>query len=376
MRTMAGSVGHKFLVDALRDPSPDVRLYAVRWIADERIMELRDEVAKLLEGPLPSSQYYLAVVGAVDWLDHEPSLRGAGIADALLMRELESDRRTPEAHALALTLMTPDHKYLTVSRLGKYLQSTSGALRLEAVRTLALQSNSKRFKLLAEVAQDDSQSDEVRAEAIVGLAGAAEQNRGLLEKLAADDHDVLRNEAERGLRLAGMRPATVDAKPQAADIAAWKEKLSAAGDMAAGRRLFFSPVGPRCSSCHKYDGRGGNMGPDLTQISRNASREKIIASILQPSQEIAPDYQAWTLVDRDGKTYTGLRLPKGGDNGQEDYADAAGKVFTLSSSSIEDRRVAGKSIMPDNLQSTLSIADLRDLVTFLAGNGTMPAEKP
>ena len=64
---------------------------------------MRDDVAKLLEGPQPSPQYYLAVLGAVDWLDHEPSLRGAEIADELLVRELESDQRTPEAHALALT---------------------------------------------------------------------------------------------------------------------------------------------------------------------------------------------------------------------------------------------------------------------------------
>jgi putative heme-binding domain-containing protein len=173
-----------------------------------------------------------------------------------------------------------------------------------------------------------------------------------------------------------MRPATAEAKPPAADIAGWKAKLSVPGDAAAGRRLFFSPVGPRCSVCHKFGGRGGNVGPDLTQISRSASREKIITSILQPSQEIAPDYQAWTLVDRDGKTYTGLRLPKAGDNGQEDYADEAGKVFTLSSSAIEDRRVSSTSIMPDNLQSTLSTDDLRDLVTFLADGQPKSSDAP
>jgi putative heme-binding domain-containing protein len=224
--------------------------------------------------------------------------------------------------------------------------------------------------LLASVTKDESQSDEVRAEAVVGLAAAAEQNRGLLETLATNKIDVLRREAERALRLAGLHSnihsKSEDAKPQASDIAGWKGKLSVPGDAAAGRRLFFNPVGPRCSACHKYEGRGGNVGPDLTQIGRSASRDKIITSILQPSQEIAPDYQPWMLVDRDGKTYTGLRLPKPGDDGTEDYADASGKKFTLSSSAIEERRVASTSIMPDNLQSTLSIDDLRDLVTFLA----------
>jgi putative membrane-bound dehydrogenase-like protein len=376
IRTVAGSVDHKILAEALRDPSPEVRLYALRWIADERMMDLRDDVAKLLEGPLPSSQYYLAVVGAVDWLDHEPTLHGVGIADALLMLELESDRRTPEAHALALSMMTPDHRYLTARRMKMWLASPSAALRLEAIRTLAMQSNSKRFSLLAEVAQDDSQSDEVRAVAIVGLSAAVGENRDLLEKLATNDHQILHREAERALRLAGIRPATAEARPPAADIAAWKATLRAPGDAAAGRRLFFSPVGPRCSVCHKYGGRGGNVGPDLTQIGRSASRDKIITSILQPSQEIAPDYQAWTLVDRDGKTYTGLRLPKAGDNGQEDYADETGKVFTLISSAIEDRHVSSTSIMPDNLQSTLSTDDLRDLVTFLAGGRPNASDAP
>ena len=150
-----------------------------------------------------------------------------------------------------------------------------------------------------------------------------EQNRGLLEKLAASDHDVLRMKPSGHFAWRGFDRRLPKLSRKRLISAGWKAKLSAPGDAAAGRRLFFSPVGPRCSACHKYGGRGGNVGPDLTQISRSASREKIITSILQPSQEIAPDYQAWTLVDRDGKTYTGLRLPKAGDNGQEDYAKTA-----------------------------------------------------
>ena len=102
------------------------------------------------------------------------------------------------------------------------------------------------------------------------------------------------------------------------------------------------------------------------------TREKVIASILRPSQEIAPDYQAWVLTTVDGKTYTGLRMPKPGDDGKEVYADAAGKLFTLESTAIEDRHVASTSVMPDNLQSELSIDDLRDLVTFLTSEKTVP----
>jgi putative heme-binding domain-containing protein len=87
--------------------------------------------------------------------------------------------------------------------------------------------------------------------------------------------------------------------------------------------------------------------------------------MLQPSQEIAPDYQPWILVTTGGKTYNALRLPTPGDDGEEDYVDSDGKTFTLKTVEIEERHADAKSIMPDNLQSMLSIEDLRDLVAFL-----------
>jgi putative heme-binding domain-containing protein len=167
------------------------------------------------------------------------------------------------------------------------------------------------------------------------------------------------------MRLTGINPPPVEETPPATDIAAWSKLLADHGDVAAGRRIFFSPVGPRCAVCHKFDGRGGTIGPDLTHIGRVNSRERIITSILQPSREIAPHYQPWQLVTTDGKSHTGLRLAKGGDDGIEPYADSTGREFTLSSDQVESRRASDTSIMPDGLERTLSIDDLRDLISFL-----------
>ena len=72
----------------------------------------------------------------------------------------------------------------------------------------------------------------------------------------------------------------------------------------------------------------------------------------------------------EGNTYTGLRVAQVGDNGIENYIDSAGQQFSLKSESIVSRGVATKSTMPDGLEATVSIADLRDLVTFLS----MPSE--
>ncbi|MCI0332856.1 MAG: hypothetical protein L0228_06500 [Planctomycetes bacterium] len=363
-----------FLRRALRDDSTDVRLYAVRWVADERITALRNDVAKLLDGPQPSSRYYLAVLAAVDWLDHEPSMRGTEIADELLVKELSNEQRSPDAHALALRLLSPNDKFLSMKRLRGYLRAEHSPLRLEAVRTLAQQGDPQRFELLASVAGDETQAPELRVEAVVGLAAAAETYRELLERLAGSDRPEIKNESQRVLRLAGLRPATDEAKPPTEDLTAWNALLIESGDAVAGRRLFFSPIGPRCGVCHQHEGRGGRVGPDLTNIGRSNNREQIIASILQPSREVAPHYQPWLLVTSDGKTYTGLRQPQGGDNGIETYVDSAGNSFSLPSDTIDERSASDTSIMPDGLQAGLSIADLRDLVKFLTSTHYGPSQ--
>jgi putative heme-binding domain-containing protein len=186
-----------------------------------------------------------------------------------------------------------------------------------------------------------------------------------LEEIAGGQDPKLRLEAERVLRLVGQRAMPVEEKPAADNLADWAEVLSEAGDAEAGRRLFFSSVGARCGVCHQHSGRGGRIGPDLTRIGETSSREQIIASILQSSRDIAPEYQPWILTTTDGKTHTGLRQPKGGDDGQEPYVDAKGEQFTLASDSIDVRQASPTSIMPDGLQNAVSLADLRDLVTFL-----------
>jgi hypothetical protein len=171
------------------------------------------------------------------------------------------------------------------------------------------------------------------------------------------------------MRLTRLTLGGKEQKPAAEDIAAWVKLLAGPGDAASGRRLFFSSVGARCNVCHEYCGRGGRIGPDLTQIARGSSREKIITSILQPSREIAPEFQTWILVTKDGHSLVGFRLPKPGDDGMEDYADPAGKKFILRSEVIETRSASPKSIMPDGLEQLISVADFRDLIAFL----TLPA---
>lgn len=361
-----------WLRDALAYANPDVRLYAVRWIADDDIKELRDDVAKLLEGPMPSERYFLCVLAALEWLDGDGAPRDRGISDALLVRELANESRSPALHALAVRLISPDHEWLTAERLRGYLAAESAALKLEAVRTLAMQTRPERLAMLAEIAGDSKFDGEIRAEAVAGLAAAAAAGEygELLTKLADGDEATVAAEAERVVALSRERRGEGDAgRPAAGELAAWNVLLAEGGDAESGRRLFFTRPGPLCSQCHQYGGRGGRVGPDLTRIGEQQSRERIIASIIRPSQEIAPHYQAWTLMTTDGLTRQGLRLPEGGDDGTEPYADPDGNLFELRSDQIELRSPSEASIMPEGLVDRLSVEDLRDLVAFLSARG-------
>ncbi len=53
-----------------------------------------------------------------------------------------------------------------------------------------------------------------------------------------------------------------------------------AGDPAAGERFFFGAG--KCSSCHKARGKGGFMGPDLTEIARQQTLAEIESALLKP----------------------------------------------------------------------------------------------
>ena len=113
------------------------------------------------------------------------------------------------------------------------------------------------------------------------------------------------------------------------------------------------------------EGRGGRVGPDLTATGKVLSRQRLIESVLRPSQEVAPQFVTWAIVTRDGRSLTGVLTSEAVD-GAQTYADAEGKAFTVRPVEIESREQAKKSIMPDGLHQRLTLRELRDLLAYLS----------
>ncbi|HEY8502956.1 MAG TPA: c-type cytochrome, partial [Gemmataceae bacterium] len=361
------------LPKALRDPDPDVRLAAVRWVADRGMRQYRDLVAGQLKRADGTLALFKAAATALPWLDRQALTVGDRRrgGEELLLSLLGDGGQQPALRAWALRSLPPDHPALGTDRLRDFLRGDEPALRREAVWTLALSQRPERFELLAAVARDESLPAELRADAVMGLAGAAERYEELLRRLSRSGSASLRKEARRSLRFGEGRKeaAAAEPTPSPEDIDAWMKLVEGSGDPDAGRRVFFSAAGARCASCHAVDGRGADVGPDLTRTGRQLSRRRLLESILQPSREVAPMYRAWLLEMADGRTLTGSALGPTDKGRKERFVDAEGKVFVVPTAEIESRRQTDVSIMPQGLEKTLTPEDLRDLLAFLKGGG-------
>jgi putative heme-binding domain-containing protein len=135
------------------------------------------------------------------------------------------------------------------------------------------------------------------------------------------------------------------------------------GDPLRGRQLYLNHKAVGCMTCHRLEGVGGNVGPDLTRVWDTLSLEKVMESMLDPSKEIKEGYQTYTATTKTGLTYSGLKVSQ---NAKElILKDATGKEVHIPASDLDEVAATKKSLMPDDVVRHLSFAEFIDLVAFL-----------
>jgi putative membrane-bound dehydrogenase-like protein len=378
--------GVKLVAEFLADPDEDVRFLAAKWVSDEKLTRYRPQVVEALANPKLNVRMYLAYSTALARLDGQ-EVNEAKLADYFLVR-LADDRSPAELRAKALQMVPPTHPKLTIDLLGKLLAQDDTALQLEAIRTLAEHRDPKRGRLLLDTARNAKLSDAVRAQAVLGLSERSQDLLDDLLRLAEGESATLRDEALRALvdtkltaaqrerlaQVARHRPESAalvarvlgqpfaKGRPAAEDTAAWLKRLDGPADADAGRRVFAHPKLAGCFRCHRVEGRGQEVGPDLSTIGRT-ERRGILESILQPSAEIAPYYQAWRVETKDGKVRTGLLSRTNLD--EYTYLDEKGSPFKVNTRDVVEVQPLPTSIMPAGLMDRMTDRELRDLLAYL-----------
>jgi uncharacterized repeat protein (TIGR03806 family) len=140
--------------------------------------------------------------------------------------------------------------------------------------------------------------------------------------------------------------------------------LNRKGDAARGRELFVSGAVANCKSCHQISGMGGKVGPDLTQIGKKYPPAQLLEQIIQPSKVIDPKFQSQLVITTDGRVLTGVVTER--TEQQLVLRDAKDQEVRLPASLVEELKLSGQSLMPEQLLRDLTAEQAADLLAYLS----------
>lgn len=117
-----------------------------------------------------------------------------------------------------------------------------------------------------------------------------------------------------------------------------------------------------CAQCHTHSGEGVAVGPDLTSV-HNQPAEALLLHILIPSYEIVPGYTSYDIETKDGRVLTGLIASETATS--ITLRRSLGASDSILRSNIATVSSSGLSLMPDELEKTMTRQELADLIAFL-----------
>jgi putative heme-binding domain-containing protein len=184
-----------------------------------------------------------------------------------------------------------------------------------------------------------------------GIVGRADVDPARLELLKKYPIEAVRSHAGRVFATAKDRRTDV--------VAAYQKSLQLTGDRQRGKDLFKE----HCSSCHRLEGVGRQIGADLTAI-RDRGLDAVLLNILDPNREAMPQFQSYVVVTTGGRVLTGMiaeetpnsltiRKPDGSDE-------------TVPRPEIDELRSTGLSFMPEGLEKQIDVAAMADLLAYIS----------
>jgi putative heme-binding domain-containing protein len=392
-RSMRGANLEPLVWLALKDTDDRVKQMAVRCVTEQQLVGSRPFLDYMLHSHTLSPRLLAMTVAAMNQLDGDKAAKvDSKKINSILLDWIDIATTTDIDKAMALHMMQSSHPKIPLEKIRGLAVAKSVMLQVEAVRYLGADTNPARFEDLLQIATDGKRDASVRAEAVLGIATDVPGHVDALLKLTGDDEPAVRAEALRALRPVGQTLSSAQKdqlkqvaskfkdnadlvsriidppptnRPAESDEAAWQKILAGApGNPEAGRRIFFHPSGPNCSRCHMIEGRGKQIGPDLSMIGNSRTRDHVLESILDPSREIAPLYTQFTITTKSGDKVIGMLLRRDGQ-ANEIYVDASGQETKVSEPTVVDRKMRPESIMPTGLAPSLTDQELRDLIAFL-----------
>jgi cytochrome c oxidase cbb3-type subunit III len=204
-----------------------------------------------------------------------------------------------------------------------------------------------------------------------GLNGAAGDRapalaaeREYLRTSETDIFDAIRHGIPGSLMPASSLP-DADIRKVVAYVRSLRAPASEApvpGDVSNGEAIFRTKG--HCLNCHMIRGRGGLLGPDLSDIGAKRSLNTLRTALTQARPNTVRGYQAARVVITEGKVLTGV--VKNENNFSVQFLDSAGGLHLFTREELKEITYQDRSLMPDDYDRRLTAAEMQDLLAFLS----------
>jgi putative heme-binding domain-containing protein len=166
-------------------------------------------------------------------------------------------------------------------------------------------------------------------------------------------------------------PLLADRRPRTEwkfeDLASGIENLSGGRSFGNAKQMFQVAS---CVACHKLNGVGNQLGPDLTKLDPKLTRVDVLRELLDPSAKINEKFQSYSFETDSGRIVTGLvveETPAAIKVIENPLAKAEPTV--LKPAEIVARQKSPASIMPKGLLDKLSREEILDLIAYVIAQG-------
>ncbi len=295
------------MMAGLGDANAHVRRHAVRLSrTKQNVSEVRERFTELTSDPSMDVRYELAFALA----DADPEVRAVGLVTIL--------RRNPADRWIQAAVQTA---------IGDEAEALAKILQSDASLAEQVGENFEK-QLAAQIAARERDVD----------AGSPKVNTNTFTEAVARSPDEI--------------------AARAAVVERYRAALSMAGDVERGRDAFKK----NCSSCHRVDGVGHELGPSLAAIATRGA-ETLITSVLDPNREVNPQYLNYIILTADDRVVAGMIIDEGTTSVTLRQPDNSPE--TLLRIEIEELHNSGKSFMPEGLETAIDTQAMADLIAYL-----------
>jgi len=295
---------------------------------------------------------------------------GYELTDARLIAFAENSEETLDVREGALRVLAKRKTPASAEAISRLTSDADAKIRMQALEALLEVDSERAVKAAVALTKSGPFKDRQSAYRIIEGQQAPEVAQALQEGMQA----LLDGSAPAKLKLEILEVSRKSEDPTVkALVANYDESMTGApvmkrfdvslegGDIGKGRDVFLHHGIAQCVRCHKINGFGADIGPDLSSIGADYDRRYLLEALVDPGASVAPGFGIMSLNLKDGSAVSGIYMKEDAEGYHLKMEDDKIKIFPTSEVASALPPVSG---MPP-MEHLLKPGEVRDLVSYL-----------